>query len=283
MPILNKTIAFLGLGSASASTRLYGYLREHPGVFIPLENTHYFSDTKQYARGLAWYESHFPKANPLQLAGELEQEYLASAQAAGLIARTYPSARLLAVIDNPLVSVKVEYIEALRRGELRRGTTFASYIQENPEVLLRARYGRQLAHYYSYYSNTDLLVLLADEVRNTPLPVLRQTFEHLGLDEKFVPSSLLHLIIEEEDETKKRPGIIKRSMKGLKKLVKRAYTTLAHKINPPKIVKETAREQALRVSLAPELEAKLKVYFTKDVAELSALLHRDLLAEWGFK
>jgi hypothetical protein len=53
-------------------------------------------------------------------------------------------------------------------------------------------------------------------------------------------------------------------------------------VKPKEIKTETASELARRLPLTPELEAKLKDYFRKDVSELSALLHRNLTVEWGF-
>lgn len=149
------------------------------------------------------------------------------------------------------------------------------------EVLLRARYGRQLVHYFSFYAPTDLLVLLAADVRADVLGTVQKTYEHLGLDTSFVPLSLRHLIVVEEDD-KKKPGFIKRGFRFVISLIKAQYHRLIMKLKPKEVKIETSAELARKIELSPELEAFLKDYFRDDVARLSSLLHRNLSVEWGF-
>lgn len=276
MSVRNTLVSFFGLGSHSAAPLLYTYIAEHPEVVLPTNPTNFFADAKIFARGITWYESNF-KQKPKGIVGELADKYLQNALTAGLIARTYPDAKLLAVIDNPLVSIKVEYIEALRQGSITRRISLFEFLKRNPEVLEQARYGRQLEHYFAYYSPNDLLVILASAVRLDPLGTLKQAFSHLGLSPKYVPLSLRHLIVEEVDE-KKKPGFIKRFFRYLKSQLRKLYK----RVKPPKLAAETAAERAQRMVLPEALEEKLKDYYRTDVALLSGLLHKNLSVEWGF-
>ncbi len=278
----HKLINFIALGSRSATPLLYTYLAEHPGICLASEETKFFSDSKEFARGLEWYESHFSRYKEEIICGELAYDYLNSAEAAGLIATIYPSARLLAVIENPLVCVRVEYIEARRARKISPAVSLSAFLKDNPEVMLRARYGRQLLHYFGLYSPNDFLVLLASDVHNNTLASLAQAYEHVGLDKSFVPASLKHLIPEEEEDTKKRSGIIKRNYRLLKKILKRFFSYVKYVVRPPKATIELVSVVARKVPLSPKLEQFLKDYYRSDVEKLSALLHRNLSAEWGF-
>jgi hypothetical protein len=282
MPVRNTLVSFFGIGSHTAAPLLYSYIAEHPQVCLPSEPTHFFSDTKVFARGVAWYESQFVPRRLRTVCGELAHVYLHTTQTAGLIARTYPNARLLAVIENPLISIRVEYIEAVRTGKISRELSLAEFLKQNPEVLLRARYGRQLVQYFSFYSPNDLLVFTAADIRADVLKAVRDTYKHLGLDATFVPPTLRHLVVEEVDE-KKKPGFIKRGMSALKTLIRTAYSHLVQKIKPKKVATETAADLARKIPLTPELEVELREYFKTDVAQLSALLHRNLSVEWEFE
>lgn len=281
MHVRNTAVSFIGLGSHTAAPLLYSYIAEHPQVCLPLKATSFFSSAKVYAEGVNWYESQFGPCPPGNVRGELSHTYLMNSQAASLIAKTYPNAKLLAVIDDPLMSVRVEYVEAITAHRIAPAVSLAEFLKKNPEVLLRARYGRQLVHYFSFYAPTDLLVLLAADVRADELKSVHTTYEHLGLDTSFVPLTLRHLVVVEEDE-KKKPGRIKRAYRFLKGVVKTRYHALMVKLKPKKIKTETAAELARRVPLSPELEVFLKDYFREDVAKLSSLLHRNLSVEWGF-
>jgi hypothetical protein len=275
-----KNIKFFGLGSAAAAPLLYSYIATHPGLSVPETETGFFSDTDIYKLGTAWYESQFDAPVEGVIHGELSLGYLKSAVSAGLIARTYPSAKLLAVIENPLVSVRVEYVKARRSGPLRSNVTLAQFLKQYPEVLEQARYGRQLLSYFNYYSPNDLLILTAAEVRENPLAVIKQVYEHLGLDAKFVPAALRHLVIAEEDPVKHKPGIIKRSFGFLKKLVVGVFSSLKGRYKTPEVAVETASNVARSLPLSPELEQYLKNFYRQDVATLSDLVKRSLSAEW---
>jgi len=281
MKVRQTLVSFFGLGSATATPLLYTYIKEHPEVKLTSESTQFFSDAKIFAKGLAWYESNFKHDQPGSVYGELSGVYLASAQSAGLIARTYPNAKLLAVIENPLVSVRVEYVEARRSRQISPDITLAMFIKRQPEILLKYCYGRQLVHYFSYYSPNDLLVLLASDIRDKPLESLQSVFSHIGLDDKFVPRSLRHLVVVEEDDTKKKPGLIKRQITHLKKGIKFLYGRVNAIIKRPEIPIETAAVLARKIPLTPELEKFLKDYYRKDVEQLTSLLHRNVDVEWG--
>lgn len=283
MQAQRNLVSFIGLGSDSAVPLLYSYIKSHPKICVPEVETHFFSDTKVYKQGISWYESNFKECGPGYVFGELASSYLRNPQSTSLIARTYPSAKLIAVIENPLVSVRVAYVEARRARKIAPQISLAMFLKQNPEVLTGARYGRQLAHYYSLYSPKDLMVIIASDVRKDTLAVLSQVYEHIGLDKTFVPSNLLHLVPIEEEDVKKRPGFIKRGFRGIRKLIVGIFRGISHKINPPKVVVETASVVARRFPLSPELEAYLKDFFLPDINLLSNLLHRDMAHEWGIK
>lgn len=276
-----KLVSFIGLGSASAAPLLYSYIKMHPEVCLPEKETEFFSSTKAYRRGINWYESLFTKNATDFTCGELANNYLPNVQTPSLIARTYPSAKLLAVVENPLVSVRVAYVEARRARTVSPRISLEMFLKQNPDVLLGARYGRQLSHYFSYYSLNDLLVVVASDVRENTLEVIAQVYEHIGVDVSYVPLSLKHLIPEEEGDPKKRPGLIKRFFRAIKKLVINFFHALYKKIHPPEVLIETASIVARKIPLSPELETYLKDYYRHDVALLSTLMHRSLSSEWG--
>lgn len=278
MKAQRKLISFIGLGSGTATPLLYSYVKAHPKICAPDKETDFFSDTKAYSQGIDWYEGLYKDCGSEFIYGDLAQNYLKTAQVVSLITRTYPSAKLFAVIENPLVSVRVAFIEACRKRTVSPDISLAMFLKENPEILRSALYGRQLVQYFSFYSQTDLLVVTASDVRDNTLTVLAKVYEHIGVDAKFIPLVIKHLV--PEDEEVRRPGIIKRTRKALRKMIVATYHGIIKKINPPKIPLETLSEVARQLPLSPELEKYLKNYYRQDVALLSNLLHRNLSVEW---
>jgi hypothetical protein len=283
MKAAHKKVAFIGIGAGLAPALLYSYLRSHPKVCTPKESTEFFSNIKVFAQGLAWYESQFKDCPPGMIVGELAYEYLQSAPAAGLIARTLPHTQLLAVVENPLLAVRVAYVEARKNNLISAKVSLAQFLKDNREVMQSVRQGRQLSQFFQYYSPTDLLVFTADDVRTEPLKAVSTTYEHIGVDPKFIPLELKYLVEDDEADAKKKPGLIKRGFRAIKKIITWPYHTILTKTKKPAVSVEIAFEVAKRIPLSPELEQYLKDYYREDVAILSRLMHRNLGYEWGFE
>lgn len=283
MKVAHRKVAFIGIGAGLAPALLYSYIRSHPKVCVPKVSTEFFSNIKVFAQGLAWYESQFKDCPPGTVNGELAYEYLQSAPAAGLIARTLPQTQLLAVVENPLLAVRVAYVEARKNNLISAKVSLAQFLKDNREVLQSVRQGRQLSQFFQYYSPTDLLVFTADDVRNEPIKTVATTFAHIGVDPKFIPLTLKYLIEDSESDDKKKPGLIKRGFRGIKKLITWPYRTIIAKTKKPAVSIEIAFEVARQIPLSPELEQFLRDYYREDVAILSHLMHRSISYEWGFE
>ncbi len=276
-----KLISFIGLGAGNTTSLLYSYIGFHPEVCILKQQTNFFSDINVYKQGIDWYESNFSDCAKNKKYGELATTYLESAQVPALIARTYSTAKLLAVIDNPIVKVKVAYVEAIQSRRISPDTSLLLFVKQNPEVLTRYCFGRQLTQYFAYYSHNDLLIILGSEVIADPLKVIARVYEHLDINRTFVPKILIHLVPIEEEDPKHRPGIIKKIFRFIYRSPKKAYIFILKKLKPIKILPDTSLMIANKIQLSPELETYLKDYYRPDIKVLSSLLHRDLNNEWG--
>ncbi|MCB9810540.1 MAG: hypothetical protein H6779_01670 [Candidatus Nomurabacteria bacterium] len=278
-----QKVSFIGLGSSSFTPLLYSYLREHPEVNIPEAGTNFFSDMATYVQGIDWYENNFSGCDTGGKCGELACRYLEHLPAANLIAETYPSARLFAVIGNPLLGVRIDYLEALSSGKITDDITLAGFIKSYPETLTKYLFGKQLTHYYSYYSPTDLMVIVGSDLVDDPLKVLSDFFDYLEIDPKFVPLVLKSLIADEEDLGQHKPGFIKRTLKLIWRIVTKPYYIVLAKLKKPDILPDRLWRKAKQIPISSDLEEYLVKYYYKDVKTLSALLHRDLIEEWGME
>ena len=273
-------VSFFGLGVGGLAFYVYEYLRQHPEVYVPEEDINFFSDTKVYAKGIDWYENNF-SAKEKKKFGELSYNYLGCVSAVPLIVRTYPNAKLFAVIANPLLAIKVVYLEAKMNGDISQDMTLVMFIKQYPEILIRFCFGKYLTQYFSYYSHNDLMVFMADEFIFDPIKNLSVLYKHLEIDPNFIPLTLKHLIPEEEEDPKKRGWIVKRAIKFIFKSIKKHYTNLARRLSVPKVKPESFLLEAEKINLSPDLEKYLKDYYRSDVAILSNLLHRNFNEEWG--
>lgn len=83
----------------SGTTTLASHLQEHPGVFIPRKELHFFD--LNWARGVEWYSHQFSSARAGQITGEGTPMYMSDYRAMHRLCRTAPSATLIAILRDP--------------------------------------------------------------------------------------------------------------------------------------------------------------------------------------
>lgn len=244
-------------------------LGEHPELCLLDTQTHYFS-SENVKKGRDWYEGHFSACKPGQKRGEFSTSYLHAPGAGARLAREYPDAKLFALLPDPLEAVATMYFEAKKEHQGRLAPqTLEEFIERHPKLLEQFRFGRQLAAFFGYYSPVDFEVHTFEDVRSTPAKIITSAYELLKVDTKFIPKQLLSTV--KTDEDLERPSRLSRLLRLDRIKAKRRLKeqVLAKTFFTAPVITMTAREQVL-----------LTRYYEDDVAQLSALLHRNMAAEW---
>src|SRR5438093_1590857 len=98
------------------TTALYTYLRQHPDLFLPENKEPHFFGSDLYhpgfVRNLDEYLSLFLEAGNKKRAGEASVWYLYSRNAAAEIMAFCPSARIIAMLRNPVDMMYSNYCQA---------------------------------------------------------------------------------------------------------------------------------------------------------------------------
>jgi hypothetical protein len=168
---------FLILGAEkSATTWLYSTLRQHSDVYLPpTKETHFFNALDSnlqmrdfYTRlGLEWYERFFDDWSGQSAIGEATPMYLCDSQAPGRIRETLPDARLIVCLRNPIDRAYSHYQMAKAKGHTSR--TFQQVIEADEERFIgRGEYGQQIERYMNRFPGEQLLVLIFEEMFETP-------------------------------------------------------------------------------------------------------------------
>jgi hypothetical protein len=206
---------FLIIGAQKSGTSsLYRYLAQHPQIraSVPKE-VHFFdggtpAGDDAYARGEAWYRSHFPLVSELapgQKVFEATPIYLLHPLAPARIAATVPEARLIAVLRNPVDRALSHYFHNVRQNDLRRNredlpprAAMAAEEARLADVLARGdykdelyraftykargRYLEQLERYWAHFPRQSLLVLRAEDLFADPAAAVGRVLDFLELD-----------------------------------------------------------------------------------------------------
>lgn len=219
-----EAIDFLVIGAPkSGTTSLFEYLRGHPEIELPPDKeAPYFSDDRIYGR-LSWEEylrRAFPAGKRGRLAGTITPHYMSpitgvdeGGPAGGpydehalprRIHERLPSARLIAILRDPVQRAYSHHIQETRLGHETR--SFPAAVEEllRPEELARSRaqstrtncyvvlgeYGRLLSAYYDLFGADRILVLFTDALSREPRAVLRRIHGFLEVDPEVEPRNL---------------------------------------------------------------------------------------------
>jgi len=180
---------FLIVGGMKCGTSaLAHYLNEHPDVFIPGDELHFFNSEDAYKAGLKGYEECFRLHNGEAAVGEKTPTYSYHPLAPERIARALPDARLVWIFRNPVdrayshywffVSMgkeRLSFEEALAREPLRMKRDFTMAYRD------RSVYSTQVKNYLNLFSRDQMLFLLWEDLKRDPKLVLSKTCEFLGV------------------------------------------------------------------------------------------------------
>ncbi len=284
---------FLVVGAMKCgTTALYYYLDQHPEVYMsPVKEPDFlaFEGEREAPRnaitGFASYAALFREAGEARAVGEASHESLYRPRAVENIRRHIPGARFIAVLRDPAdrayshfmhlvrngTEPLVDFEAALaaeRRGDLGDGFPFRSYID-------RGFYFRQLSRYFEAFGEERVRVYLYEDLSSRPLWVMRDAFDFLGVDPRFVPDVSLRRNVSGVPKSRLLDAVLQRQS-PIKNLLK---THL-----PPRVRHRVAeRFDRLKTwnlarprPMPPETRRELVGIFGEDILRLQGLIRRDL-------
>jgi hypothetical protein len=278
---MSDTVNFIGIGAQKSGTSwVYACLYEHPQVCAPIKEIHFFSRPR-FVQGKVWYENHFKKCDVTKIKGEFSTSYLYSKEAPGRIQSMYPNVHIIAILRNPVERAFSQYRNAIKAGEITQAVSFETFLANNESVIGQGRYYEQLVRYIELFPKERILVLIYEDIKKDPKAFMRRVYQFLGVDDTF-ESSMLYTEINVARTPK--AVVIDRCMHHISETLRRfGFDRLVHairKIGLPDLVRSYNTKKEARTQ---EKVTSLDHYFYDDVRQLSTLLDRDLVTQWGIK
>jgi len=295
----NFKIDFIGIGAPRAGTSWLGQcLAEHPQVnFAKNKETNFFCyNNFKFAKNIPefsklkcqdWksYKALFSD-NQSQIKGEFSPSYLYDEMAVELIKKTYPNAKIIVSLRNPVETVYSYYchiksLDNWASSYLRSKTfdqTWEEYNYFLPELGFFYKYFKR---YFETFLRENIHVIIYDDIKKEPQKVIKELYKFLGIDDTFIPSSL-NLKINKSKKVRfefllkvSRPIINIIEKFNLRPLIgkyfkfsSRIYSKIIwRKQKHPRINEETAKV--------------LKKYYKSDIEKLEQLISRDL-SSWKY-
>jgi hypothetical protein len=297
---------FMIVGSAKCgTTSLYSYLNQHPQVFmsVPKEPTFFGNEgTSGLFNGphdedrafhskvittIGDYTALYAGVKDEKAIGEASIYYMYLPKAPEQIKNHAPQAKMFAVLRNPADRAFSAYLHTVRQGREKRSFEYA--LQQEPERIRQnwnplwhfkamGFYAEQVKRYYDMFGRDQVRIYLFEDLQKSPLPLIKEIFEILGVDSSFVPDmtkrfkeshvpklpavemalqTAKHRMIASEPHM---PGPLRWRMKYVKGAIDRMADM--NRKQPPRI------PAAIRMTLLDE--------YRDDILRLGDLLRRDL-------
>jgi hypothetical protein len=262
--------SFLVIGAIKAATTwISHHLRRSPAVFMPSIEPHYF--TREFARGLDWYEGLFKDAEPSQIVGEKTADYLANPEAPARASKLLPNAALIASLRNPVERAYSDYCMLFRRGAV--SGAIEDYLDprhaEFRRFLNNGLYHKHIKAWLDHYPRKRLLVLTMEDVVEDPDSSLRSIAKTIGLRQPLVAAADNDRVNDSRESF--LPLELRRLLSPLKRAVAPLRGTAAFES-----VRATLARPIQYPKLSNELRLRLADFYRDDISALESLLRRDL-------
>lgn len=302
----------IGGAMKCGTTTLHAMLAQHPQIFIPKEEVHFFdidnilqhSDfnfhhnktwiyqtmDKNPPLVWEWYQEKFKGGEHL-VKGEDSTTYLASRIAAKRISVQKKAIKILFLLRQPSLRAFSNYNHLLRTG--RATHSFEDTLRFNPyQVVNRSLYKEQLENYYKYIPKERIKVILFEDLIQQPEATLQDVCNFIGVDYKELPADVFTTHSNKGMAPQNRQWHIKKNrllrnfgnihynnklpFKG--PMGKESNPFLARVIN--KIHSKINPLKPLKSSINAESKEFLDNYFYEELKGIDELVGKDILAQW---
>ena len=269
---------FLIIGAMkSGTTTLYHALKCHPDIFMAeVKEPQFFSDEKKIELSMSWYESLFKNATNQKAVGEAStnySKYPLFKHVPESIKLHIPDAKLIYIIRNPIDRIYSQFTHNYYIG--RVDNDLNRVITQNQNYINTSRYYMQLKRYLEVFDNSQIKVVLLEDLRDEPNKVIKGIYEYLGVESAFTPANM----DEKKHQTINKAGRSRAVLNVLRRLS--IYSSVSNRIS------ENAKGRLnflLRKKISPpgkmtDLDKEYLVEQLKDdVQSMQAYLGRDLSA-----
>lgn len=266
---------FLIIGAMKAgTTSLYHYLYEHPEVFMASpKELDFFVASRNWHRGVGWYEAHFEGAGAAVAVGEASPNYSKAHSDSGVadrIADVLPDAKLLYIVRDPIERIRSMYAHLVDEGVERRSIDDA--VAGDDDYLQTSRYALQLRPFLERFPRDRVLVMSSETLRDNRREALSRIFRFVGVDPTYEPAVLNREFNRGKDRRVPRRLVGRVEPRGAyRTLLNRSWRArAAHR----RIVTRRTRTPSTILSRG-SLE-RLRDQLVPDVAELRGILGAEL-------
>jgi hypothetical protein len=278
------------------TTAMWSYLGQHPDIFVAGKEYHFFGSDLAYRNqnrpDSERYLGYFAQATDQRYLLDASIGYMASKRAAAEIVSYCPDSRIIAILRNPIDMMHslhsellfqgdedvADFAEALAlEGSRKEGANIPAGCQSIWALFYRdvAHYSEQLIRYFDAVGRERVHVVLFDDFKSDLAASYRGVLDFLDIDPTFQPdfpvvnankvarSAMMVKVLRSPPPFVRRIGRMAVRNQGARRTIGGRLQTLNAGRQP-------------RKPMDADLRQSLQIEFRSEVAELSALLGRDV-------
>ena len=237
-------------------------LKEHPEVYMPQRETHFFD--QNYAKGKPWYMEFFKDHADEKAVGEKTAAYMHDELVPERIKETLPDVKIILCLRDPVERMYSHYSMAAAEDEALQATGFMDSMKPGTKYVESGKYGEQLQRFLEALPPENVLVTFYEDKDRDPYGFIEQMYRFIGVDPSFkAPSAEIRTKQGKLEHNNRLWGTLSRVM-----LHPRApffFRSLYTGIRPEE-----------RGELDDEAYRRLSAYYAEDLPLLEKLTGRDL-------
>ena len=283
---MNK-IDFLCVGVQKAgTTTLHNILSQHPDLCLPeKKETHFFSDSNRFKRGVDYYFSNFKNFNEHKFIGEIDPEYSYSNEAPQRIFNTFGKIKIIILLRNPLDRAYSHYLMTKRRGiesldfekaiKIEKERIKTEFDKMHFSYISRGLYLDQINNYEKTFGVENIKILLFEDFISNDSFYINEVSNFIGLS-NFNYETNLKSNPAAEPRIKALQKVIYKD-NSIKRFIGKAINSKERKRKIAQYFEKMNLKKKQNIRLSQELKKKIfREYYFKEVELLEEKLKMDL-------
>lgn len=293
----------VGGTTKAATTSLYTYLADHPGICAATyKETRFFLSTDyplpskyRYKGDVEAYNRLFPNADEKRVRVESTPDYLYCDKARERIAASLPHAKLAFSLREPISRLISWYRFGKQIGKLPETLSFDAYVdllfapgqqeEQYLQTLQQGCYTTYLEPYFNLFGPARIHILFYEELAAHPLNVMTDLCNFVGIDADFYEDYAFKVTNRSENM---RNSELHRKYRDFrfrlrqwthnKPIIHTPLRTIRKTIEPLYLRLNTQPDKTIQIS--EETQRRLTDYYKSDLHALSGLIGKPL--PWSF-
>lgn len=277
---------FVGVGGKKcATTWLAQCLKSHPDVFLSTpKELGFFNSGLNVNDNLNRYLAHFQAAGGQRAVGEFSTSYLYCPATPGQIAGVLGKIRIIVSLRNPIQRFLSDYIQSVLREQLIKvegaegirvsHRALEELRQQLPAIFDHGKYYPGLSEFTRVFGQESVLVLVKEEIEESPERELRRLYRFLNVDPTYEPPMLYKVV---------SPGIVprysplERMRSGIFHYCRRRAPFVidwVQKLRLTEVYRRVNADRHIEIELQEEARNALRSFYAEDVQKVQELLGR---------